>query len=81
MHLFSFSVGGVVTAVMVSVCLLWVGVVDGVGFHSSGSALNLAKLPVTIGLYGFCFGGHSVFPSIYSSMAEPSKFPSVLVIR
>lgn len=76
-----FSVGGVFTAGAVSLCLLWVGVVDQAGFHPSGPALDLAKLPVTIGLFGFCYGSHSVFPNIYSSMKEPSKFPSVLIIR
>ncbi|KAE9447780.1 hypothetical protein C3L33_20320, partial [Rhododendron williamsianum] len=74
------SVGGVFTAGAVSLCLLWVGVVDQVGFHPSGPALDLAKLPVTLGLFGFCYGSHSVFPNIYSSMKEPSKFPSVLII-
>ncbi|XP_052175348.1 amino acid transporter AVT1E-like [Diospyros lotus] len=74
------SVGGVVTALLVSFCLLWVGVVDKVGFHPSGTALDLAKLPVTVGIFGFCYGSHSVFPNIYSSMEEPSKFPSVLLI-
>ncbi|GAA0164117.1 hypothetical protein LIER_39723 [Lithospermum erythrorhizon] len=75
------SAGGVVTLFVVVLCLLWVGTVDGVGFDPSGSPLNLAKLPVTIGLYSFCYRSHSVFPSIYSSMKEPSKFPFVLVIR
>ncbi|KAI8556664.1 hypothetical protein RHMOL_Rhmol05G0271500 [Rhododendron molle] len=74
------SVGGVFTAAAVSLCLLWVGVVDQVGFHPSGPAMDLAKLPVTLGLFGFCYGSHSVFPNIYSSMKEPSKFPSVLII-
>ncbi|KAL6987646.1 hypothetical protein U1Q18_013393 [Sarracenia purpurea var. burkii] len=74
------SVGGVFTSVLVSLCLLWVGVVDQVGFYPSGTALDLAKLPVTIGLFGFCYGSHSVFPNIYSSMKEPSRFPSVLIL-
>ncbi|KAL7169881.1 hypothetical protein ACSBR2_034846 [Camellia fascicularis] len=74
------SVGGVFTAVLVSLCLLWVGVVDQVGFHRIGLPLNLAKLPVTIGLFGFCFGCHSIFPNIYSSMKKRSQFPSVLTI-
>ncbi|KAL3326761.1 hypothetical protein AABB24_037451 [Solanum stoloniferum] len=74
------SAGGVIALIVVVVCLLWVGVVDDVGFHPSGTAINIAKLPVTIGLYSFCYGSHSVFPNIYSSMKEPSRFPSVLLI-
>lgn len=73
--------GGVIALIIVVICLLWVGVVDDVGFHPSGTAINIGKLPVTIGLYSFCYGSHSVFPNIYSSMKEPSRFPSVLLIR
>ncbi|XP_047306817.1 amino acid transporter AVT1D-like [Impatiens glandulifera] len=74
------SVGGVVTAILVSVCLFWVGTIDNVGFHPNDRALEIAKLPITIGLFGFCYGSHSVFPNIYSSMKDPSRFPSVLII-
>ncbi|KAM7526365.1 hypothetical protein LguiA_016267 [Lonicera macranthoides] len=74
------SAGGVLTLAAVVLCLLWVGIVDGVGFHPGGKTLDVANLPVTIGLIGFCYGSHSVFPNIYSSMKEPSLFPSVLLI-
>ncbi|XP_044949038.1 amino acid transporter AVT1C-like [Hordeum vulgare subsp. vulgare] len=73
------SAGGVVATLTVIVCLFWVGIGDGVGFHPSGSALNLTHLPVALGLYGYCFSGHSVFPNIYSSMKERSQFPFVLL--
>ncbi|KAL3717154.1 hypothetical protein ACJRO7_008695 [Eucalyptus globulus] len=73
------SAGGVVASILVVICLLWLGVVDQVGFHPRGTIINLANLPFTLGIYGFCFAGHSVFPNIYSSMKEPSKFPWVLV--
>ncbi|XP_027070593.2 amino acid transporter AVT1E-like [Coffea arabica] len=74
------SVGGVIMLVVVVICLLWVGVINEVGFHPGGRVFDLAKLPLTIGLYSFCYGSHSVFPDIYSSMKEPSQFPSILVI-
>ncbi|XP_077238969.1 amino acid transporter AVT1C-like [Tasmannia lanceolata] len=74
------SAGGVVATVLVVVCLLWVGTVDQVGFHPSGSVLDLSNLPVALGLYGFCYSGHSVFPNIYSSMQKPAQFPSVLIV-
>ncbi|KAK4419048.1 Amino acid transporter AVT1D [Sesamum alatum] len=81
LSLLSFiSAGGVVTLALVVVCLLWVGVASDVGFHPSGKPLDYTKLPITIGIYSFCYGSHSVFPNIYSSMKEPSRFPSVLVI-
>ncbi|XP_010452048.1 PREDICTED: vacuolar amino acid transporter 1-like [Camelina sativa] len=74
------SAGGVVSSILLALCLFWAGSVDGVGFHLSGKALDLTNIPVAIGIYGFGFGSHSVFPNIYSSMKEPSKFPMVLLI-
>ncbi|OWM70212.1 hypothetical protein CDL15_Pgr026062 [Punica granatum] len=74
------SVGGVIASFVVVICLFWVGLVDQVGFHSERTvALNLGTLPVAIGLYGYCFSGHAVFPNIYTSMAKPSQFPLVLL--
>ncbi|ESQ40135.1 hypothetical protein EUTSA_v10013167mg [Eutrema salsugineum] len=74
------SVGGVLASVLLGLCLFRVGVVDGIGFHATGRVLDLSNLPVTIGIFGFGYSGHSVFPNIYSSMKDPSKFPLVLVI-
>ncbi|XP_010464576.1 PREDICTED: vacuolar amino acid transporter 1-like [Camelina sativa] len=74
------SAGGVFSSIMMALCLYWVGTVDGVGFRPGGQALDLANLPVAIGIYGFGFSGHAVFPNIYSSMKDPSKFPLVVVI-
>ncbi|KAK4734008.1 hypothetical protein R3W88_008269 [Solanum pinnatisectum] len=52
--------GGVIASVLVVLCVYWAGLVDHVGFESKGTVLNLPTLPVAIGLYGFCFGGHAV---------------------
>ncbi|CAH8381617.1 unnamed protein product [Eruca vesicaria subsp. sativa] len=73
------SAGGVIASVLVVLCLFWIGLVDEVGIHSKGTPLNLATLPVSVGLYGYCYSGHGVFPNIYTSMAKPSQFPAVLV--
>ncbi|XP_047330202.1 amino acid transporter AVT1C-like [Impatiens glandulifera] len=72
------SAGGVLASIVVVLCLFWVGVVDHIGIQSHGSILNLNTMPVAIGLYGFCYSGHAVFPNIYSSMEKPSEYPSVL---
>ncbi|XP_022746793.1 amino acid transporter AVT1C-like [Durio zibethinus] len=74
------SAGGVVASILVVFCLFWVGLVDQVGFHNDGTKLNLSTLPVAVGLYGFCYQGHAVFPNIYTSMAKPNQFPSVLSV-
>ncbi|XP_054814505.1 amino acid transporter AVT1C-like [Prosopis cineraria] len=73
------SAGGVIASVLVSLCLLWIGLVDGVGFEHKGTPLNLATLPVALGVYGYCYSGHAVFPNIYTSMANPNQFPAVLL--
>jgi len=73
------SVGGIFATILVALCLFWVGTMDQVvGYKPGEKILDLANLPVSVGLYSFCFAGHAVFPNIYSSMKEPSKFPSVL---
>ncbi|KAM0059800.1 putative amino acid transporter, transmembrane domain-containing protein [Helianthus debilis subsp. tardiflorus] len=74
------SAGGVVTLAAVVLCLLWLGMVDGMEYHPIRTALNLGNLPVAVGLIGFCYGSHSVFPNIYTSMKEPSRYPSALLI-
>ncbi|KAI8008737.1 Amino acid transporter AVT1C [Camellia lanceoleosa] len=74
------SAGGVIASILVVLCLFWIGLVDKVGFESEGrTTLNLTTLPVAIGLYGYCYSGHAVFPNIYTSMEKPSQFPSVLL--
>ncbi|KAJ0987797.1 hypothetical protein J5N97_006153 [Dioscorea zingiberensis] len=72
------SAGGVIASILVMTCLMWVGTVDKVGFHLGGTVFDLANFPVALGLYGFGYSGHSVFPNIYSSMKDPSRFPLVL---
>lgn len=73
------SAGGVIASILITVCLFWIGLVDQVGFQSSSNTINLSTLPVAIGLYGYCYSGHAVFPNIYSSMEKPKQFPSVLL--
>ncbi|KAL6497707.1 Amino acid transporter avt1c [Orobanche hederae] len=76
------SAGGVIASVLVVACLFWVVLVDHVGFETKGTTiLNLSSLPVALGLYGYCYSGHAVFPNIYTSMANPRQYPSVLLAR
>ncbi|XP_065870958.1 amino acid transporter AVT1C [Euphorbia lathyris] len=74
------SAGGVIASVLVVICLFWVGLVDKVNMHSSGQVVNIGTFPVAIGLYGYCYSGHAVFPNIYTSMAQPNRFPAVLLV-
>ncbi|KAL6848439.1 hypothetical protein ACP4OV_021733 [Aristida adscensionis] len=72
------SAGGVIASILVVICLFWVGAVDKVGFENKGTALNLPGIPIAIGLYGYCYSGHGVFPNIYSSLKNRNQFPSIL---
>eukprot|EP00249_Psilotum_nudum_P001140 c13479_g1_i1 orf=390-1898(-) len=74
------SAGGVLASIMVFMCVFWVGTMNNVGFTETGPLLNLSKLPVSIGLYGYCYSGHSVFPNIYASLKRRNKFVNVLLI-
>eukprot|EP00897_Mesotaenium_endlicherianum_P003166 jgi/Mesen1/2878/ME000175S02034 len=71
---------GVVASLVVTGGVWWVGAYGGVGFHHAGSLSHLAGLPAAVGLYGFCFSGHAVFPSIYASMKKPQHFNVVLAV-
>ncbi|XP_058204591.1 amino acid transporter AVT1C-like [Rhododendron vialii] len=74
------SAGGVIASILVVICLFWEGLVDKISFEQSkGTTLNLTTLPVAIGLYGYCYSGHAVFPNIYTSMEKPSQYPAVLL--
>ncbi|CAL0328474.1 unnamed protein product [Lupinus luteus] len=72
------SAGGVLASVLVVACLFWAGLLDNVAIPSQRSTLNIGTFPVAMGLYGFCFAGHAVFPNIYSAMANRKQFPAVL---
>ncbi|CAM0907977.1 unnamed protein product [Alopecurus aequalis] len=73
------SAGGVVASIVIVACLFWAGLVDHVGVNKSeGTALNLPGIPIAIGLYGYCYSGHGVFPNIYSSLKKRNQFNAVL---
>ncbi|CAK8571178.1 unnamed protein product [Lathyrus sativus] len=75
------SACGVIATIVVVLCLLWVGVVDDLPMHTKGTTtLNISTFPVAVGLYGYCFAGHAVFPNIYTAMANRNQFPAVLLI-
>ncbi|KAL3841166.1 hypothetical protein ACJIZ3_025757 [Penstemon smallii] len=74
------SATGVISTVVVVLCLFFIGTVEGPGFHQSGELVHWNGIPFAIGVYGYCYSGHSVFPNIYQSMADKTKFTKALVI-
>ncbi|XP_077251537.1 amino acid transporter AVT1I-like [Tasmannia lanceolata] len=74
------SAGGVLASIIVVGSVFWGGAVDGVGFHERGRLLNLSGMPTAVSLYAFCYCGHAIFPTIYTSMKDRSQFSKVLLL-
>eukprot|EP00218_Dolichomastix_sp_CCMP3274_P002962 CAMPEP_0170156264 /NCGR_PEP_ID=MMETSP0033_2-20121228/62727_1 /TAXON_ID=195969 /ORGANISM="Dolichomastix tenuilepis, Strain CCMP3274" /LENGTH=281 /DNA_ID=CAMNT_0010393611 /DNA_START=78 /DNA_END=919 /DNA_ORIENTATION=+ len=76
------SAGGVFASVAVVALVLTEGVVPGgPGFHASTELFRARGVSTAIGLFSFCYSGHAVFPSLYSSMgANKKQFDGVLVV-
>lgn len=74
------AASGVMATLLVFLSVGLVGATDGIGFHLTGKVVNWSGMPFAIGIYGFFYSGHSVFPNIYQSMSDHSKFPMALFI-
>lgn len=71
------SAGGVIACVTLLMATASFGISDTGFTHHSGNLVNLQRFPIAVGLYAFCYCGHAVFPSIYCSMKDKTKFPHV----
>lgn len=70
----------VIATIVVVLCLLFIGTTNGVRFHHSGKLIRFNGIHFAIGVYGYCYSGQSVFPNIYQSMVDKTKFTKAIVI-
>ncbi|GAB2236386.1 hypothetical protein Droror1_Dr00028193 [Drosera rotundifolia] len=74
------SAAGLVGAILTVISLVLVGVLDNIGFDQTGPLVKLSGFPYALGVFGFCYAGHSVLPNIYHSMSDKKDFNKALII-
>ncbi|XP_019185879.1 PREDICTED: vacuolar amino acid transporter 1-like [Ipomoea nil] len=80
------SATGVVASFLLLAAVLWTAVSD----NDSGAAVasppanrrlvNWGGTPTAVSLYAFCYCAHPVFPTLYTSMKNPTHFSKVLLV-
>ncbi|KAK6155077.1 hypothetical protein DH2020_009325 [Rehmannia glutinosa] len=68
------SASGAIASFILIGSILWAGAFGGIGFHEKGPIFNYKGMPTALSLYTFCYGAHSVFPTLYTSMRNQKKF-------
>ncbi|XP_061370909.1 amino acid transporter AVT1I-like [Gastrolobium bilobum] len=74
------SVGGILASIILLGCVVWVGEVDGVGFHERGHFVHLGGMATAVSIFSFCFCMHAVLPTLINSMKDRSQSYKVLLV-
>ncbi|KAL5703099.1 hypothetical protein ACHQM5_028233 [Ranunculus cassubicifolius] len=74
------SSGGILMSILIFTTVALTAISGAVKANHSIPFLQLHNIPAISGLYIFSFAGHIVFPDIYKSMKDPSKFTQVSIV-
>ncbi|KAK7311424.1 hypothetical protein RJT34_09559 [Clitoria ternatea] len=74
------SSAGILMSLLIFVCVAATAIFGGVQANHTIPFLQLHNIPSMSGLYVFGYGGHVVFPDLYKSMKDPSKFTKVSIV-
>ncbi|KAG7555521.1 Amino acid transporter transmembrane domain [Arabidopsis suecica] len=74
------SSGGILMSAIIFGSVVYTAVFGGVTDDGRIPVLRLGNIPTVSGIYLFSFGGHIVFPNLYTSMKDPSKFTKVSIV-
>ncbi|KAJ0973101.1 hypothetical protein J5N97_021060 [Dioscorea zingiberensis] len=73
------SFGGILMSLLIFTSVASLAGFSGVEANQSIPALQLHNIPSISGLYIYSYGGHIVFPNLYTAMKDPSKFTKVSI--
>ncbi|KAJ7008665.1 hypothetical protein D5086_005679 [Populus alba] len=68
------SSGGVLMSIIIFTSVAYLAIFQVVKANHSIPVLHLHKIPAISGIYIFSYAGHIVFPNLYKSMKDPSRF-------
>jgi len=76
----TFATVAVVSSVVISALVMFATAGDAVDSSEEReySAYSSDGLPLALGIVAYCFSGHAIVPSIYSSMKKPQEFERMI---
>ncbi|KAF8014398.1 hypothetical protein BT93_H0280 [Corymbia citriodora subsp. variegata] len=74
------SSGGILMSIIIFTSVALTAIFGVVRSDHEIPALQIRNIPMISGLYVFSYAGHIVFPDLYKSMKDPSKFTKVSIV-
>ncbi|KMT14955.1 hypothetical protein BVRB_3g064630 [Beta vulgaris subsp. vulgaris] len=74
------SAGGIIMSALIFLTVTSTAISGVVKANHNIPVLRLNEIPHVSGLYAYSYAGHVVFPNIYTSMKDPSKYMKVVVV-